>query len=223
MTALALYATLSLAALTEAPRALEYLVTAAPITIGAPNGELCVAIDIADPHGVWWWAATGSKVSISRRKNLEAPGPEVPGFDGIPQSPAASGRTIPANVMAALTAKFPQAKLDKWSREKEDGKDVYDIEFRQADRKFEADIFADGTLHNWEQQVALSDLPQPVVQAVSRLFPKAAIKEIMAVTVVTNGSENLEGYEIVVKRSLKKDVEVTIAPDGKVLEGPKKE
>jgi hypothetical protein len=192
MTALALYATLSLAAFAEAPRAPEYLVTAAPITIGAPNGE-CVA-------------------------NLE-----VPGFDGVPQSPPASGRTIPANVMAVLTAKFPQAKLDKWSKEKEDGKDVYDIEFRQADRKFEADIFADGTIHNWEQQVALSDLPQPVVQTVSRQFPKAAIKEIMAVTAVTNGSERLEGYEIVLKRTLKRDVEVTIAPDGKILEGPKKE
>jgi hypothetical protein len=193
MTALALYATLSLAAFAEAPRAPEYLVSAAPITIGAPNGEWCVA-------------------------NLE-----VPGFDGVPGRSAAAGPTIPANVMAALTTKFPQAKLDKWSREKEDGKDVYDIEFRQADRKFEADIFADGTIHNWEQQVALSDLPQPVVQTVSRQFPKAAIKEIMAVTAVTNGSERLEGYEIVLKRTLKRDVEVTIAPDGKILEGPKKE
>ena len=45
----------------------------------------------------------------------------------------------------------------------------------------------------------------------------------MAVTAVTNGSEHLEGYEVVVKRALKKDVEMTIAPDGKILEGPKKE
>lgn len=140
-----------------------------------------------------------------------------------PQRPAGNGRTVPANVMAALTTKFPQAKIDKWSKEKEEGKEVYDIEFRQGDRKFEADIFADGTIHNWEQQVAASDLPQPVVQTVSRQFPKAEMKEIMAVTGVTNGNEHLEGYEIVVKRALKKDVEITIAPDGKVLEGPKKE
>lgn len=149
--------------------------------------------------------------------------PSFGGLDGAAQEPKASGRTIPANVMATLTAKFPQAKIDQWSREKEDGKEVYDIEFRQADRKFEADIFADGTIHNWEQQVAASDLPQAVVQAVSRQFPKAPMKEIMAVTEVTNGNEHLAGYEIVVKRTLKKDVEMTIAPDGKILEGPKKE
>jgi Putative beta-lactamase-inhibitor-like, PepSY-like len=140
----------------------------------------------------------------------------------VPQPTAASSRTIPSNVMAALTAKFPQAKIDKWTREKEDGKEVYDIEFKQADKKFEADIFADGTIHNWEQQIAASDLPQPVVQAVSRQFPKAAMKEIMAVTAVTNGNEHLEGYEIVVQRTHKKDIEMTIAPDGKILEGPKK-
>lgn len=145
------------------------------------------------------------------------------GFDGMPQQPAVSGRSIPENVMTVLTAKFPQAQIDKWTREKEDGKDVYDIEFRQSDRKFEADIFADGTIHNWEQQVDESDLPPPVVQTISRQFPKAQLKAVMAVTAVANGNEHLEGYEIVVKRTLQRDVEITIAPDGKILEGPKKE
>jgi hypothetical protein len=147
----------------------------------------------------------------------------APAAGGTPQSAPGSGKSIPANVMAALTAKFPEAKIDKWSKEKEDGKEVYDIEFKQADKKFEADIFANGTIHNWERQIAASDLPQPVVQTVSKQFPKAEMKEIMAVTAVTNGNEHLEGYEIVVKRAMKKDVEMTIAPDGKVLEGPKKE
>jgi hypothetical protein len=130
---------------------------------------------------------------------------------------------IPANVMTTLTAKFPQAKIDKWSKEKEEGKEVYDIEFRQGDRKFEADIFADGTIHNWEQQIAESDLPQAVLQTVKKQFPGAALKEIMAVTDVKNGAEQLGGYEVVVKRALKKDVEMTVAADGRILEGPGKE
>jgi hypothetical protein len=55
---------------------------------------------------------------------------------------------------------------------------------------------------------------------VNRRFPKGVLKEIMAVTGVSGGAERLEGYEVVVRRSLKKDVEMTIAPDGKILEGP---
>jgi hypothetical protein len=133
---------------------------------------------------------------------------------------AARADKIPANVMATLTAKFPQAKIDKWSKEKEEGKEVYDIEFKQDGRKFEADIFADGTIHNWEQQIAASDLPQPVVQTVNKKFPGAVMKEVMAVTDIKNGREQLEGYEIVVQRTMRRDVEMTIAPDGKILEGP---
>jgi hypothetical protein len=45
----------------------------------------------------------------------------------------------------------------------------------------------------------------------------------MAVTDVTNGAKRLQGYEIVVQRSLRKDVEMTVAPDGRILEGPGKE
>jgi len=135
-------------------------------------------------------------------------------------SPAGAADKLPANITSALTARFPQAKIDKWSREKEDGKEVYDIEFKQGDRKFEADIFADGTIHNWEQQIAQNDLPAAVVQTVNKQFPKAVMKEIMAVTEVTGGKDRLEGYEIVVQRPMKKDVEMTVAPDGKILEGP---
>jgi hypothetical protein len=131
--------------------------------------------------------------------------------------------TIPANVMATLTAKFPQAKIDKWSKEKEDGKQVFDIEFRQGERKFEADIFADGTIHNWEQQIAPADLPPAVMKTLNQNFPNAALKEIMAVTEVTGGAERLDGYEVVVARAHKRDVELTIAPDGRVLEGPGKQ
>jgi hypothetical protein len=130
---------------------------------------------------------------------------------------------IPANVMSVLSAKFPNAKIAKWSKEKEEGKEVYDIEFTQDGRKFEADIFADGTIHNWEQQIAQGDLPRAVVQTVNRTFPNAVLKEIMAVTDVKNGAEQLEGYEVVVERARKKDVEMTIAPDGRILEGPGKE
>src|SRR5262245_45113273 len=86
---------------------------------------------------------------------------------------------IPKAVMDTLKAKFPKAAIHKWTKEKELGKVVYDIEFKQGDRKFEADIFEDGTIHNWEQEVAAKDLPEAVTKAVEKRYPKATIKEIM--------------------------------------------
>lgn len=33
----------------------HYIVTTAPIDVGVAHSGLCVAVDPADPQGVWWW------------------------------------------------------------------------------------------------------------------------------------------------------------------------
>ena len=51
------------------------------------------------------------------------------------------------------------------------------------------------------------------------------MKEIMEVTEVKGKTEKLEGYEVNLETADKKEVEVTVAPDGKILEdsGDKKD
>src|SRR4051812_4779896 len=71
---------------------------------------------------------------------------------------------IPKKVMDALKAKFPKAVIDKATKEKEGDKVVYDIEFKQDGKKFEADIFEDGTIHNWEKEIPAKDLPKAVAE-----------------------------------------------------------
>ena len=78
---------------------------------------------------------------------------------------------IPKKVMDGLKAKFPKSDIQKWTKEKEDTMIVYDIEFTQGGRKFEADVKEDGTIHNWEKAIAAKDLPTPVQKAVDRRYP----------------------------------------------------
>lgn len=138
---------------------------------------------------------------------------------GRAQDKAKSGQDqVPKKVMEALKAKFPKAEIDKWTREKEADMLVYDIEFKQGGHHFEADIKEDGTIHNWEKAIAAKDLPAAVLKAVDKTYPKADIKEVMQVTAVKNGKDELEGYEISLQTAEKKNVEITLAPDGKVLE-----
>jgi hypothetical protein len=33
----------------------RYILTTAPLDVGVRGGGLCVAVDPADPKGVWWW------------------------------------------------------------------------------------------------------------------------------------------------------------------------
>lgn len=125
---------------------------------------------------------------------------------------------IPAVVMNALKAKFPKAEIQKWTQEKEGDVVIFDFEFTQEGWKFEADIKADGGIYNWEKAVAETDLPEVVKKAVQNTYPNSTIKEIMQITAVVDGEEAPEGFEIMLETAAKKEVEVTVAPDGKILE-----
>jgi hypothetical protein len=130
---------------------------------------------------------------------------------------------IPQVVMDALKAKFPEAVIEKWTKEKEGEIVVYDVEFQQLGHKFEADIKEDGSIHNWEQAIVAEELPDVVRQAAEKAYPNATLKEIMMITAVQDGQDALEGYEIVLQTADEKEVEITVAPDGTMLEDSGKE
>jgi hypothetical protein len=136
----------------------------------------------------------------------------------IPSRAEDKKEELPKKVADALKAKFPKAEITKWTKEKEEGKVVYDIEFKQGKQKFEADIFEDGTLHNWEKEIDVKDLPKAVKEALDTKYPKATLKDVMEMIDVKDGKDVLHGYEITLVTENKKELEVTFAPDGKVLE-----
>ncbi|MBA4063351.1 MAG: hypothetical protein C0501_06495 [Isosphaera sp.] len=125
---------------------------------------------------------------------------------------------IPKAVMDALQAKFPKAKIDKCTRAKEDGAVVYDIEFTQDGRKCEADIKEDGTYINYEKEIPAKDLPKAARDALDKRYPKATFKEVMEETEVKGKDEKVAAYEVVLETADKKEVEVKVSPDGKILE-----
>jgi len=125
---------------------------------------------------------------------------------------------IPKPVMDSLKAKFPKAKIEKWTKEKENGKVIYDIEFKQEGRKAEADIAEDGALQNFEREFDAKKLPRAVVEAVEKKYPKSTMKEVLECTELKDKKEVHAGFEIVLETDAKKSVELTVAKDGKILE-----
>lgn len=125
---------------------------------------------------------------------------------------------IPALVMEALNSRFPDALIQKCTREEENGRVIYDIEFTQQERKFEADVFDNGTIHNWEKEIAVEDLPGAALAAAEKAYPGAGIREIMQITAVTDSGEALEGYEILLTLAKGKNLEITVAASGTLLE-----
>jgi hypothetical protein len=134
------------------------------------------------------------------------------------QEEVVSPDKIPKAVMDALLAKFPQAKIDKCTKAKEGDDVVYDIEFKQEARKCEADIKENGNYINYEKAIAAGDLPKAVRDAIEKKYPKATLTEAMEETEVMGKAEKLSAYEVVLVTADKKDVEVRLSPEGKILE-----
>ena len=125
---------------------------------------------------------------------------------------------IPKPVMDALKAKFPEAKIQKWTKETENGKTVYDIEFKHKGKKTEADIAENGAIQNFEREFDAKKLPKAVTEAVEKKYPKAEMKEVMEITEIKEGKEVHGGFEIVLQSEAKKSVEVVVSKEGKILE-----
>ncbi len=134
------------------------------------------------------------------------------------QEEAVSPDKIPKAVMDALLTKFPKAKIDKCVKEKEGDDIIYDIEFKQEGRNCEADIKENGTYLNFEKAIAAKELPKAVSDAIAKRYPKATMNEIMEETEVKGKDEKLSAYEVVLVTADKKEVEVRVSPDGKILE-----
>ena len=125
---------------------------------------------------------------------------------------------IPKAVMDALLGRFPKARIDKCTKAKEGDDIVHDIEFKQDGRKCEADIKENGTFINYEKAIEAEDLPRAGRSAIEKRYPKAILKEIMEETEVKGKDEKLSAYEVVLVTADKKDVELRLSPEGKILE-----
>ena len=125
---------------------------------------------------------------------------------------------IPAPVMTALRARFPDAKIDKCVREQEGKDTVYDIEFVQNGRKGEADITAKGVYINFENAITVDSLPKPVRDAIDKSYRGATVVEAMEETEVKGKNEKISAYEVVLKTAAGKQIEVRLSPGCKVLE-----
>ena len=119
---------------------------------------------------------------------------------------------VPAPVLKAFKAKFPEATIKNAIKEVEDGKTVYEIESTANGRTIDANLSSEGEFLAIEKEIPSADLPAAVSAAVKAKHPKGKVKRIEE---VTEGSKFF--YELLVDEN-GKDTEVTVDKSGKILD-----
>jgi len=125
---------------------------------------------------------------------------------------------LPQKVAASVKARFPRAKLLKASKEKEDGELHYEVAINLKEQAIDVTLKEDGTIVEIEKTIDAQDLPAAVSDALKTKYPKSTFKKAEEII----KKEKLESYEVLLVTADKKKVEVSVSPDGKIVNEEKK-
>lgn len=117
---------------------------------------------------------------------------------------------LPPAIETAFKAAYPTATIKKVSKEKENGKEVYEVESVDGGLTRDLIYLPDGTVELVEEQVAEADVPAAVVAAIKTNFPKATVTRREKVT-----EKGAVRYEFQLKGAKVSSVEFT--PDGQLV------
>jgi hypothetical protein len=125
---------------------------------------------------------------------------------------------LPRAVTDAVKAKFDGAELVSASKEKDNGKDVYEVAIKHKGSNIDVSLTPEGKIVSIEKEIAAKDLPKAVSEALDAKYPKATIKKLEEVT-----ENDKVVYEALLVTAEQKTVEAVFDPSGKLVKEEKKE
>jgi hypothetical protein len=123
---------------------------------------------------------------------------------------------LPKAVVEAVKKRFPKGEMKSASKEKEDGKTMYEVSVKEGGKNIDVSLTEAGEITTIEKEIAFKDLPKAVADAYEAKYPKATYKTVEEVIKVKGGKETLEYYEALLVTADKKTFEVEVTPDGNV-------
>jgi hypothetical protein len=120
---------------------------------------------------------------------------------------------LPKEVVKAVTAKFPKAKMESAIKATVDGKSKYEVTMRAGKFGIDISITADGKIEQIEKEMALGDLPKPVSDAFKSKYPKVKVNRIEELS----KDDKVVSYELLIESGAR-TLEAYFDPQGKFLQ-----
>ena len=120
---------------------------------------------------------------------------------------------VPKAILDAFEKAHPNAQEVEFEKEMVEGKAVYEVEYKENGREYEILYDSDGVILQMEETLDVKALPEPIVQAISKAYPKATIEDAEK---VMKPDGTVIAYEVEIKTEGKK-LELELDADGKIL------
>jgi len=124
---------------------------------------------------------------------------------------------VPPPVMEAVKARFKDAQATGAAKEMDQGKLVYEVTLQLKGQKIDVILAPEGEILLIEKAIARKDLPTAVAKALDDKYPKATYKILEEVIKVEKKEEKLEYYEARLVTPERKDLEVKLTTDGRIV------
>ena len=129
---------------------------------------------------------------------------------------------VPAVVISAVRARFPNATASEASREVKNGKTLYEVTLKDGTQQIDVTSTAEGELIEVEGGLTESDLPAPVTRALNAKYPGAKYRIVEDVRTSDPSAPRRNYFEVLLEASDKRFIEVQIAADGTILKEERK-
>ena len=124
---------------------------------------------------------------------------------------------LPKAVLDAVKKRFPKAELVEAAKETEGDKVEYEVTIKDGKTKIDVMLTPEGKITLIEKEIAAKDLPQAVSDTLAEKYPKATFKVVEEMTKIKDGKEYIAYYEVLLVTADKKELEVEISPEGKIV------
>ncbi|SDY41626.1 Putative beta-lactamase-inhibitor-like, PepSY-like [Nitrosomonas sp. Nm33] len=126
-----------------------------------------------------------------------------------------SKHQVPKAVLEAFEKAYPNTKKVEFEKGVFEGKDAYEVEYKEDGREHEILYSPEGVVLQKEETIDVKTLPEPVVQAISKAHPKATIKEAEK---IMKPDGTITGYEVELKTEGKElELELELDLNGNIL------
>jgi uncharacterized membrane protein YkoI len=124
---------------------------------------------------------------------------------------------VPKAVIDSSKAKFPGARIREAAKETEDGKTVFELALTHDGKKMDVTFQENGTLVLVETEVAETDVPAAVLNAVTGQYLGAKIDLVESVKKGPEVKKDVDYYEFHLTTKDKKSAEIEVDAKGKIL------
>ena len=123
---------------------------------------------------------------------------------------------LPRAARQVIQKRYPDATVIDTKQRTAGGKTEYHVALLSNGRRADVSVTAEGQFTRAVRDVAPSDLPKIVSNALAAKYPNSDVRSVEEISKSEGGTDTIAQYEVLLVTGGKREIEIQVSPDGKI-------